>query len=322
MGRKTEQHKYFTEEKWIKVNEVNRTLTDEFMDYLTASGKSKETIKVYYNNLQIFFVWVLENLNDKSVVEINKKDIMKWQNFMVKLSLSSSRIRIMRSSVSSLCNYIENMCDDEYPDFRNIVNKVLAPKLQYIREKTFITEDEFNIIKDELIKNNDWQKVVYLCISYDSACRRGEAFRILKNIDFENNKTNVVVGKGGKIFSLYFDDNTKEYIKKWLEIRGNDDCDKLFVVKKDGKVSEAKYATLYNWCNVFTDILKEKTGSNKVVYPHSLRGSRLTTLHYEKNVAVNVLQEFAHHSDPSTTLNHYIEKRENDVINKIFNHIS
>lgn len=319
MGRKTEQHKYFTEEKWVKVNEINRTLTDEFMDYLTASGKSKETIKVYFNNLQIFFVWVLENLSDKSIVEINKKDIMKWQNYMVKLSLSSSRIRIMRSSVSSLCNYIENMCDDEYPDFRNIVNKVPAPKLIHVREKTYLEENDFIIIKEELIKREDWQRLVYLCISYDSACRRGEAHKILKNIDYDNNKTNIVVGKGGKTFPLFFSDETKEYIKKWMDIRGNDDCNKLFAIKKNGKVIGVKYSTLYNWCDTFTEILNEKTGKNMIVYPHSLRGSRLTNLHYDKDMPINVLQEFAHHSDPSTTINSYIEKRENDTINKIFN---
>jgi integrase len=318
LGRKTNQNNYHTDEKWELCNPLNINLTSEFMDYLSASGKSIETQKKYLNNLQIFFVWVLDNLEDKSIAEINKKDFMKWQNYMAKKELSSSRIRMMRSSVSSLCNYIENMCDEEYPDFRNVVNKVPAPKLIYNREKTYLDFEDFEAIKQELIEQQDWQKLVYITLSYDSACRLGEAHKALKTIDFVNNKTNVVTGKGGKTFPLYFSDETKVYIQKYLEIRGNDDCDKLFIVKNNGKIEPAKYSTLYKWCEKFSKILLDKTGKNMVIYPHCFKSNKLTHLYYDDKLPINVIQEYGHHNDSSTTLNSYIQKRDNDVLDQVF----
>lgn len=318
MGRKTVQHKYFTKEKWEKVNSDNVNIVEEFMNYLSAIGKSKQTQVKYFNNLQIFFVWVLDNLKNKFIVDINKKDIMKWQNSLMVLGLSSSRIRVLRSSVSSLCNYIENMCDEEYPNFRNIVNKVPAPKLEYIREKTYLDIEEFEIIKQELINREDWQKLVYFCLSYDSASRRNEVYGVLKDIDFINNKTCIVRGKGGKTFPLYFSDETKEYIKKWLEIRGEDNCNKLFIIKNGQKVKEAKYSTLYTWCETFSKILKEKTGKDVVIYPHSFKANRLSHLYYDSKLPINVIQEYGHHESSETTLKSYIEKRNDDVINQVF----
>jgi integrase len=294
-------------------------LFDEFINYLNATGKSNETSSKYYNNLQIFFVWVLDNLNNKSIIDVTKKDIMKWLNFMAGLKLSPSRIRVLRSSVSSLCNYIENMCDEEYPNFRNIVNKVPAPKLELTREKTYLTIEDLEIIKQGLIEREDWQKLVYLCLSYDSACRRNEAFAVTKNIDFVNNKTNVVKGKGRKTFPLYFSDETAGYIKKWLEVRGEDDCEKLFIIRKDGKVEEAKYTTLYNWTETYSKILKQKTGKNVVVYPHCFKANKLSHLYHEQKLPIDVIQQYGHHEDASTTLKSYIEKREDDVVNKVFN---
>lgn len=319
IGRKTTQHRYNTEELWSQCNEINITLSNEFMDYLSATGKSKETQLKYVNNLRIFFVWVLNNLKNKSIIDITKKDIMKWQNSMMVLELSSSRIRTMRSTISSLCNYIENMCDEEYPNFRNIINKVPAPKLEYIREKTYLTAEEFEIIKQELIIRQEWQKLVYFCLSYDSACRKNEAYGVMKNIDYENNKTNVVRGKGGKTFPLHFSSETKEYIKKWLEIRGEDNCDKLFITKRNNEVKEAEPYILYNWCETFSKILKTKTGKDVVIYPHFFKSNRLSHLYYDSKLPINVIQEYGHHNDASTTLNSYIEKREDDVINKVFN---
>ena len=53
---------------------------------------------------------------------------MKYQNYLMNdLKLSSNRIRRLRSTMSSLANFIENILDDEFKDYRNIVNKIPAP---------------------------------------------------------------------------------------------------------------------------------------------------------------------------------------------------
>nr|HPI98396.1 hypothetical protein [Synergistales bacterium] len=66
-------------------------------------------------------------------------DIIKYQNHLLNdLKLSSNRIRRMKSTLSSLSNYIVNILDDDYPEFKNIILKIEAPQKNLVREKTII----------------------------------------------------------------------------------------------------------------------------------------------------------------------------------------
>ena len=51
-------------------------------------------------------------------------------------------------------------------------------------------------------------------------------------------------------------------LKKWLEVRGDDDCPYMFVVKtKDGsKVRQIGYSAFNDWCiNEFSEIVGRRT---------------------------------------------------------------
>ena len=64
-------------------------------------------------------------------------------------------------------------------------------------------------------------------------------------------------------------------LKKWLEVRGDDDCPYMFVVKtKDGsKVRQIGYSAFNDWCiNEFSEIVGRRTT------PHNFRRSRATNL--------------------------------------------
>ena len=79
--------------------------------------------------LKIFLVWILEYAKNKEFVDINKRDLIKFQGYCLNtLGHSPNRVRTMRSAISSLSIYIENILDDVYPDFRNIVNKIESAK--------------------------------------------------------------------------------------------------------------------------------------------------------------------------------------------------
>ena len=61
MGKRTTvYHEIVTQEKWEKVNEKNKKLIVEFVDYLQSANKSPMTIKQYESQLRTFFVFVLE----------------------------------------------------------------------------------------------------------------------------------------------------------------------------------------------------------------------------------------------------------------------
>lgn len=300
---------YGTSEKRAFLNKENKQILEEFLSYCSSKNMSQESIIQYKNKIEIFFVWLLENKENKSFLEITKKDIMLWQSEMVNNGKSSSVIRQYRSALSSLSKYIEDVCD-EYKDFKNIVNKIPAPKTEYTRKKTYLPGSDFVMLENELVKREEWQKLCYLSLTYDAASRKSECFQSLKQIDFEKNETTIVKGKGGKKFTQPFSNKTAIYIKKWLESRGEDDCDKLFVTKtKEGTIKPISKNTLNSWCKHFSEIYKELTGKDEWIYPHSFKTNRLSNLYHEDNMPLEIVQDYGHHNEPTTTLNSYIEKK-------------
>ena len=140
MARSTVYNRIFNEKDWNDVNPQNKQLYNEWTTYLMSTDKSRGTIKQYQNDLRILFIFLLKMCNNKFVIDLNKRDIIAFQGYSInEWGHSSNRLRRLKSYLSSLCNYVENIMDDMYPDFRNIVNKIESPSKKPVREKTILT---------------------------------------------------------------------------------------------------------------------------------------------------------------------------------------
>ena len=110
-----------TQEQWNEVCEFNRNLVESFLsDSVELSPKSR---KAYESNLKIWFVWVKDNLKNKKQIDIKPLEYKKFQNWMVNRGCSSSDTNNKRAAISSLNGYIEIYYHDDYPTFRNFINK-------------------------------------------------------------------------------------------------------------------------------------------------------------------------------------------------------
>ena len=65
MSRKTIHHKITSEETLDKILPVNKELMNDFLDYLRSVDRSPNTIKHYQNDLEIFFVYNMEQNGNK-----------------------------------------------------------------------------------------------------------------------------------------------------------------------------------------------------------------------------------------------------------------
>lgn len=134
MGRKTRQNKITSPELIAQINPKNIRLMNDFLEYLRSIGKADSTVKAYTSDLYIFFVWVLQNADNKYFPEISKRDIISYQNWLLRNNENSpARVRRLKSTLSSLSNYIEAILDDELPNFRSIVRKIENPVRMFIR---------------------------------------------------------------------------------------------------------------------------------------------------------------------------------------------
>ena len=134
--------------------------------------------------MRIFFYWVKQNLNNKSFLDIKKKEYVRYLNWITNRGLSDSAIKFKKSSVSSFCNYVMMMYEDEYPTFRNFTVGLKVVKTGYVHEKVPLTPDEYVMLCEELEKREEWQKLAYLVFSYSTGCRRAEARQLLGHTPF------------------------------------------------------------------------------------------------------------------------------------------
>lgn len=331
-GKNAKRSDEITDEMWQEVNEFNRNMVQEYLEnQAELSIKSK---KGYESGLRIFFYWVKKHLNNKSCLEIKKKEFVKYLNWLTNRSLSDSTIKFKKSCVSAFCNYIMMMYEEEYPTFRSFVtSEMKVVKTGNVYEKVPLTPDEYVFLCQELEKREEWQKLAYLTFSYSTGCRREEARQLLKEvvdyeprekeitvIDEDGNKKNVVSKcylthtircKGasivGKQRKLKFDESAMSWIKKWLDVRGEDNCPYVFVTKTYNKdtdtynVEQVSETTFNNWCKyLFTKIIGRR------VHPHLFRESRATNLVVYEHKSPEVAQKLLGHNDVSTTKNHYI----------------
>lgn len=309
MGRETNRVFKTTKEDITKINPDNLELIEDFLNYLETTDHSPKSIKVYKSNLNIFFVYLLNFAKNKDFVDIKKRDIMNFQNYCVKNGLSSARIRVLKSSLSSMSSFIESVLDEEdkWEGFRNIVNKIPAPTLNAVREKTVITDEQLEYLLDELVKRGKIQTAMFVAMSAFSGARKSETVLYKRNFFTDENVKNGLYitpeirtkGKGvaGKKLKKYcIKSKVDKYLELWdkeRELKGID-SEYLFVVKSKGEWIQAKDFTVTYWLKECTDILGVDN------YSHSYRHFFVSWL-VRSNIPMDVIKDIVGHNSSETT---------------------
>lgn len=181
MGRATKMNNLTSPELIAQVLPANKSLQKEFLEYLKGINRSPTTIAGYKNDLDIFFTWVMQECANKPFQKITKRDLVRYQSWLINENEnSSSRVRRLRSAISSMSNYIENIIadeDDEFTGFRSIVKKIEAPPLEKTRDKTVWEEQEVINLLTALVSNNQYEKACFLALAVYSGRRKSELFR-------------------------------------------------------------------------------------------------------------------------------------------------
>ena len=279
MGRATKQNKIVTEALIAQINPMNSRLLDDYVTYMRSVKRSEETIAGYVNDLRIFFCWLVTNAGNKYFVDISKRDVVGFQGFMVNtLENSPARIRRMKSSLSALSNYIVNLLDDEYPNFRNIINKVENPINEPVREKTVLSDEQLQSLLDHLVDHGQFQKACLLALAMYSGARKAELVRF--QVDFFKEE-NIIFGSlyktpkiktkgrsGGKYIPKFvFKNKFQPYLDLWIAKRAElgVESEWLFVKEVGGRWEQLNSDTLDSWMCTFGRFL----GVN--LYAHCLR---------------------------------------------------
>lgn len=286
MGRKTRLNSITSDEQLAMVCPDNMSLLRDFESYLRSVQRSETTIHGYDNDIKIAWVWCLNYNNNKRFTDWTKRNIVAYQNWLLENNENSpARVRRLKASLSSLSNYIESVLDDEYPNFRNIINKIESPVNRPVREKTVWDDGELTSLLNTLTDKGQFQKACFLALAMYSGRRKAELCRF-KVSDFDDDK--LVCGGalyksapiktkgrgGGKMIPCYtLAKKFKPYLDMWLADRKKRGIDSEWLFPKpDDESQHIVISTANSWSNTYSRL------SGKQAYLHSLRHYFTTSL--------------------------------------------
>lgn len=319
------------EERWSKVNEHNKYIMEEY--FASMSNLSEATVVQYKSAMRIFFVWNEENNRGKKIYEITKRDFMKYITFLTNHGLSSSAIKLKKSAVSSLCNFIELILSEEmeeYKTFRNFAEKLpnlISATQTY--DKKVVTKTEYKKMMKVLEENEDYRGMCWLNLAFTTGARRGELRQFTRDIlttpyevDKDGNELNFkmtgyIRGKGrgreGKKVRFMVSKDSMKYIEKLIESeKGKHKSKYLFVAHYQNKT---KMVSL-SWGNDFCRrILSPIVGRR--INPHLFKATAITNL-IDEGKDIRAVSKFVGQHESVETTNIYILKDDSEEMNTLF----
>ena len=99
--KKKVYNRFYNETKWNNVPKFNKDLINDFLLELKASGKSKNTIDQYFNDLRIICIYIHDELDNKEFHKLKKKHFRNMVLFFKEKGMSNARVNRLKSSISS-----------------------------------------------------------------------------------------------------------------------------------------------------------------------------------------------------------------------------
>lgn len=304
---------------------IIKYLTD-FLDYCEIEkGLSSKTQENYTRFLQKFFNWLRESdLTNLLPKEFNADHIWRYKVFLSrhvdskkKTSLKKTTQNYYLIALRSLLEFFVEKNIDSLPP-----SKVKLAKDKGDKEIKFLTLEQLSRLLESPSKSTiiGLRDAALLEALFSSGLRVAELNALNRDqliIKDETKDLEIsVVGKGGKIRTVYFSERAVNSLRAYLSIRQDLD-EALFINYKRG--SEKKLTDISRRLTVksIEDIVKKYvkiSGLPVMATPHTLRHSFATDL-LNQGVDLRTVQEFLGHSNIATTqiYTHVTNKQLRDI---------
>lgn len=301
MARKTKMNSITSPELLAQVHGENLQLMKDFLEYLRSIDRGETTINAYKNDLEIAFVWCLQHNNNKPFTEWTKRNVIAYQNWLMNENGNSpARIRRLKASLSSLSNYIQNVLDDEYPNFKNIIHKIESPVNQPVREKTVLSNEDVENLLTKLVEMKKYELACFTALAAFGGRRKSELCRF-KVSDFTEDKLvcggslwksapmrTKGRGKQGKVIPCYtLARKFRPYLELWMNEREEKKIDSEWLFPSTYGEGPIKITTVNSWMKTLSNI------SGLDIYAHSFR-HYFTTMLSNEGIPDNVIKEIQH----------------------------
>lgn len=312
------EQQLIVEEKIQKdIESLNHYIGDYYF-YLSSAKKTHKTKERYIKILIDFLKYYSKmlgkdahSLTDEDICSVQTEHIDRYLNArswkgtgIDKKPVSETTIALKICAINSFFVFMEKR--NQIPT-NPCGNKIERPKMPALKEVTYLTPDEINVVltniqngigskkaieQQKLMKNRDM--LLFLIPIYTGL--RVEALREINLEDiFLKDGYIIATDKGNKTDKHYINNDVKKILRRWLkdreEILNGTQCDALFISYQKNRISMTGIRKLVD---------KYTSNISKHITPHKLRATCATTLLAATNDIYLVAKVLGHSSTEPT----------------------
>lgn len=318
MAEKQVYNRFYTDEKWERVNKENKDILNDYIMEIKSKKLKPKSIAQYFNDGRIIMIYILEQLNNVPILNLKRKDFRNMSLFFVdNCGMSNARVNRLFAFVHTVLDYCEENSEDYDYDI-NASKKVRGLPKEPIREHTFLTDEQVHQISEELLKQDRIQENALLWVLYDTGARKNEVWQLNKPETKEQKMMNKVVAKRGKEYCPILLDKSREAVTLWLETRGEDSNEALFITGDKRMYGDTLYGKVCSWGDILSKIYNEEISLTTHSFRHSMIENFINGTHYYcKKVGklpIEKVQKIVRHTDIGTTCSYLRDKGDEEVM--------
>ena len=263
-------------------------LMDAFLSALLVEGRSKLTISRYRYILSAFL-----KASGVTSQYVTVYHVRKWLADQKARGLCDNTVNGMRMVLSSYFGWLHR---DNLIEKNPMAN--IGPIHCQKKVKEVYSDTDLEKLKMACSKPRDKALLYFL---NSTGCRISEITGLnIADIDFQNQEC-VVLGKGNKQRTVYFDDVTAMVLQEYINQR-TDDSPALFVGKGTDRLKPGGVRVLLNR-------LGKRSGVSHV-HPHKFRRTQITHL-VSRGMPIEMVKELAGHAKIDTTMGYIVTNAKN-----------
>lgn len=303
----------YSKEKAELVNEETQQIWKKYVIDMELRELSDSTIDQYRNDLFQWWIYVMDNQDNRSVLTLDDDDLTEFFWFCKKSGNNSRRMRRRMASMSAFYKFLrkKKMITDNPMDYVDRPTKDTD-----VVEQTFLTMEQVELMRDRLNekvddeKNTNIQKHAWMtirCYAFFSLSTMARVSAVAsvkwEQFDFENRIVCDVREKEGYIVDLYFSEEVKRYLQELKEFRkanGVEDGGYVFASVKSFNSNHTPATTMGMWCKRIGKLIDVPS-----LHPHDFRhsGSQLMLL---AGASVEQISNMLNHKGLDVTKKHYL----------------
>lgn len=303
MAERSKRIMLYDKEKIKKINEDTQKLMKKYEIDMSLRELSPNTIYSYKKDLQQWFIYILDNQFNQSVLELTDDDITEFLYFCKQQGNNTERIKRRMASISAFYKFLRK----KKLISENPVEFLDRPKKgQPIIVQTFLTSEQIVLLREKLIENGNLQLRTYALFSLSTMARVNAIANVKwEQIDFKDRVVSNVREKEGKIVDLFFSEEVKELLLALQEerVKNNiNDYGYVFHTYRTAPNSPISNGTLNEWCKIIGKMIGVET-----LHPHDWRHSGASALK-NAGMALEDVSALLNHASTDVTKKFYIKE--------------